>query len=69
MVIENVIVSEEYRRLGIARKLMDNIEKIAMEKNCSFIILVTGMHRKWAHDFYESVGFKRDMVKGYKKFL
>lgn len=69
MVVENVIVAEEHRRMGIARRLMDNIEKIATEKGCSFIILVSGMHRKYAHDFYESVGFKRDMVKGFKKYL
>ena len=69
MVVENVIVSEEYRRMGIGNSLIESIEKVAIEKGCSFIILVTGMHRTWAQKFYESFGFKGDIVKGYKKFL
>lgn len=69
MVVENVIVAEEYRRKGIANSLMMNIEKVAIEKGCSSIMLVSGMHRIWAHKFYESVGYKGDAVKGFKKYL
>ncbi|MCB2290876.1 GNAT family N-acetyltransferase [Clostridium sp. CS001] len=69
MIVENVIVSEECRRMGIGNSLMASIEKVAIEKGCSFIMLVTGMHRTWAQKFYESVGFKGDIVKGYKKFF
>ena len=69
MVVENVIVAEEYRRMGIGNSLMESIEKVAIEKECSFIMLVTGTHRTWAQKFYESVGFKGDIVKGYKKFF
>lgn len=69
MVVENVIVAEEYRRMGIANSLMNNIENVAIEKGCSSIMLVSGMHRTWAHKFYESVGFKGDAVKGFKKYL
>jgi predicted N-acetyltransferase YhbS len=69
MVVENVIVAEEYRRMGIANSLMNNIDRVAIENECSSIMLVSGMHRIWAHKFYEKIGYKGDAVKGFKKYL
>jgi hypothetical protein len=48
---------------------MNNIEQVAIEKGCASIMLVSGMHRIWAHKFYESNGYKGDAVKGFKKYL
>ena len=69
MVVENVIVAEEYRRMGIGNKLMAQIENIAIKNKCSFMMLITGAQRTWAQKFYESFGFKGDVVRGYKKFV
>ncbi len=69
MVIENVVVSDRHRRMGIGRLLMAGIEKIAIEKNCSFMMLISRVHRTEAHKFYESVGLRGDVVKGFKKYL
>ena len=69
MVIENVIVDENYRRQGIANNLMNTLENIAMDRNCSYMILVSGTHRIAAHKFYESIGFNGDNVSGFKKFF
>lgn len=69
MVIENVVVSDKHRRMGIGKFLMDNIEKIAVEKNCSFMMLISRIHRKEAHKFYESSGFGGDIVKVFKKYI
>ncbi|SFB09985.1 GNAT family N-acetyltransferase [Clostridium frigidicarnis] len=69
MVIENVIVSNECRRMGIGKMLMDNIENEAMKKGCSFLMLLSRVDRKGAHKFYESLGFNGDISRGFKKYL
>lgn len=69
IVIENVIVSNEYRGKGIGKKLMTEIERIAKEKNCYYTMFVSGIQRKEAHKFYESLGYKLDEVQGFKKYL
>ncbi|MDQ0088526.1 ribosomal protein S18 acetylase RimI-like enzyme [Paenibacillus anaericanus] len=69
MVIENVIVSNRARRQGIGKKLMLEIERIAKERDCYYIILVSGEQRKEAHVFYEKLGFKDEKVEGYRKHL
>lgn len=67
MVIENVIVSNRVRRQGIGKKLMLEIEQIAKERGCYYIIFVSGDQRKEAHAFYENLGFKDEKVEGYRK--
>ncbi|MFU1792608.1 GNAT family N-acetyltransferase [Paenibacillus azoreducens] len=69
MVIENVIVSDRIRRQGIGKKLMDEIEKIARENGCGYIILVSGEQRKEAHVFYEQLGYRDEKVEGFRKHL
>ena len=48
---------------------MSNIEKAAVERNCTVIMLTSSIHRKEAHKFYESVGFRGDVAKGFRKYL
>ncbi len=69
MLIENVIVSEKFRGQGIGRELMANIEGIAVERDCSYIIFVSGSKRIEAHKFYESIGYNPGEAKGFKKIL
>ncbi|GAK38319.1 GNAT family N-acetyltransferase [Paenibacillus urinalis] len=69
MVIENVVVSSKIRRQGIGRKLMNEIEMIARQQNCSYIILVSGGQRVEAHRMYESMGYREEHVEGFRKFL
>ena len=69
MVVEDVIVDKQYRRMGIASSLMKKLEKLAVENNCSYIIFVTESERIDAHRFYESLGYKSDVYKGFKKRL
>ncbi|PQP82611.1 GNAT family N-acetyltransferase [Paenibacillus sp. PCH8] len=67
MVVENVIVSDRVRRQGIGQKLMLQIERIARDLGCGYMILVSGDQRKEAHIFYEKLGFKDEKVQGYRK--
>jgi len=69
LVIENLIVDNEYRRKGIGNALMTEIEQIAIENDCYQIFLITHNDRLDAIAFYESLGFNPDTHKGFKKHL
>jgi len=69
MVIENMIVDEKYRRKGVGRAVIQEIEKQAMDLNCTLIILVTETNRDDACSFYASLGYDPDTHKGFKKKL
>ncbi len=66
LVIEDVVVKAEYRKLGIGKKLMNEVDKYASLKNCTYAIVVSSNYRKNAHKFYENIGF-RDEVVGFRK--
>ncbi len=65
MVIENVVVLEEYRGKGVGKMILTHLESIAYSNNCSYIILVSSSDRINAHKFYRSLGYTED--KGFKK--
>ncbi len=67
MVIENVVTHHEYRRMGVARAMMDEIEAWGREKGVRYAVLCSAMTRKEAHQMYEKLGYGE--VKGYKKYL
>ena len=69
MVVEDVIVDKHQRRSGIATSLMEELERTADRCKCSYIIFVTEAERAGAHGFYESLGYKSDAYKGFKKRL
>ena len=69
MVVEDVIVDKHQRRLGIASALMRELERCAAKHGCNYIIFVTESERTEAHRFYESLGYKSDAYKGFKKRL
>jgi ribosomal protein S18 acetylase RimI-like enzyme len=69
MVIEDVIVDDRHKRKGIGSRLMREVERIAAEEGCSYIIFVTESDRVEAHRFYESLGYKSEAYKGFKKRL
>ena len=67
LLVENMIIDINYRGKGIGKKLFTELEKLAKEKKCSQIILVTESNRSDACGFYESLGFDSTKNKGYKK--
>lgn len=69
MVIENVIVSSHAQRKGVGQQLMLRIEQIARDRECGYIILVSGAQRKEAHLFYEKMGYREEQVEGFRKHL
>ena len=69
MVLEDVAVLSAFRRNGIARLLMMQIEEQAKLKGCNMILFVSSIHREGAHKLYESLGYGTDKVNGYRKRL
>jgi hypothetical protein len=49
--------------------LMDEIEKIGKSRNCYYTMLVYGGQRIEAHQFYKTIGYTKDLVQGFKKYL
>lgn len=69
MVVENVVVLNNYRRMGIAALLMQKLEEHATVAQCTTILFVSSVHRTGAHRLYESLGYCVDKVNGYRKRL
>lgn len=57
--ISYVAVSENYRKQGIGKQLVDYLRKIAKDKGCNTLELTSADYREGAHHFYESLGFTR----------
>jgi GNAT superfamily N-acetyltransferase len=55
--IENVITAENFRRQGLARKVLGLAIDYAKSQNCYKVVLQSGTKRKAAHHLYESLGF------------
>jgi len=69
MWVENVVVASSARGRGAGRELMAEIERVARERGCSFVSLVSSESREDAHSFYESIGYCEDPVRGFRKML
>jgi len=55
--IMGLVVDENYRKQGIARRLMDQVKDEALRLRYSGIRLVSGYDRRDAHQFYLNYGF------------
>lgn len=67
MVVENVIVAGRYRRRGVGRRLFAEIERRARERDCFYLMLVSGPGREEARAFYTALGYFES--SGFKKRL
>ena len=69
MVLENVIVAAAFQGRGIGKQLLTTVEQLASERNCYYLMFVSGSQRHTAHRFYQSLGYCLDEVQGFKKYL
>ena len=65
--IWDLAVKEDYRRLGIATKLMNKAEEIAKKEQIKRIWLFSGFHRKHAHELYIKMGYDENRDKAFVK--
>ena len=61
--ILGLAVSSDYRRQGVGKILMQQVEEWAKEKGIKEIRLNSGGARKEAHEFYRAIGFDDEKVQ------
>ena len=65
--IWDLAIIEEYRRLGIATKLMLRAEEIAKTEDITRIWLFSGFQRQYAHELYRKLGYDEERDKAFVK--
>ena len=69
-ILNDLFVNENYRKLGIATKLMNRAKEFAILTKAKGIQLETSIHNEKAQRLYESLGYKRhDAAYHYFLFL
>lgn len=64
--IEDVVVDEKYRGLGLGQQLTQKLIGIAREKNAQYIDLTSGLSRLAANKLYQKMGFERRETNVYR---
>lgn len=64
-VIENVVTHAACRRSGYGRLVMQAAIDAAKNRHCYKIMLMSGMDRGHAHEFYTSLGFDKDAKQAF----
>lgn len=59
MYIPELVVKNEFRHLGIGKKLIEHCIRIGKTKKCYRIRLESGKQRKESHIFYKELGFDK----------
>ena len=67
--LENVVTDKDYRKQGLATKMMDKAFEFAKQNNCYKIMLESGIKRKEAHQFYANYGFDGEAKKAFIKYF
>jgi GNAT superfamily N-acetyltransferase len=58
-IVEDVGVLPNFQNKGIGKKMMEFAMKKAKEKGCYKLVLSSNLKRGKAHQFYESLGFRK----------
>ncbi|MBF0506712.1 MAG: GNAT family N-acetyltransferase [Nitrospirae bacterium] len=58
-IIEDVVVREDLRRLGIGRRMMNFAMYLCKKKGCYKLALSSNIQRESAHRFYEKLAFRK----------
>lgn len=64
-VVENVVTHKDFRKQGLARRVMDTAIAFARSRHCYKVMLLSGAARKEAHQFYENLGFSSNTKKAF----
>lgn len=65
--MENFVVDESHRRMGVGTRLMAYLEGYVKANNGRYINFTSSAARTEAHLFYGKMGYAPDYVKGFKK--
>jgi len=64
-IVEDLVVDENYRKLGIAKALMLSAIQIAREAGANGVALTSNFQRVEANQFYLAMGFKKRETNAY----
>lgn len=67
-VVENVVVEPAHRTRGCGRALFEAIEQVALDADCSKIMLMSGEARAGAHRFFVAMGYLTGEKCGFVKY-
>jgi N-acetylglutamate synthase-like GNAT family acetyltransferase len=67
-VVENIVVDSKLRGQGLGTMLLRWIEENCRARDCSKIMLLSGVERSEAHRFFARCGFADDTKKGFVKY-
>ena len=67
LAINEIMVEEEYRGLGVGHQLMIEAEKYAMDYNATFIVALYNKYKDEEVNFYNKEGFKLNAERRYEK--
>lgn len=67
-VLENVIVSPASRGGGIGRRLLAEVERLAVVHDCTKLMLLSAVQREAAHAFFRHCGFRSDTKLAFVKY-
>lgn len=68
-VVENLVVLPDRHGNGAGRRLLAEVEEIAREQRCTKLMLLSNRQREEAHAFFERMGYRGDVSRGFKKYL
>jgi len=60
IILNDLYVKKEYRRLGIAKSLLKHVKDFATHSNLKYVELSTSITNKNAQSLYETFGFERE---------
>ena len=58
--ISTLVMSAQWQRHGVGRKLVQAAEAFGWSQGCIKIEVTSGDHRAGAHEFYQSLGYQLD---------
>ena len=69
LVMENLIVDDDFQHRGIARQLIRRLEELAEQRGCYQMLFITEEDRSGAVRFYEKRGFNSRSHVGFKRAI
>lgn len=67
-VVENVIVTAALQGSGMGRCLMAHVETLALEHDCTKLMLASSASRSHAHEFFRKCGYRGDSKLAFVKY-
>ena len=63
--IEHVVTAQAFRRMGLARQVLQFAIDLAWQRECYKVMLLSGAQLENAHTLYRSLGFRDEVELGF----